>query len=169
MADYMSFGWDDVLTGEPESEFVTLPEGDYPFTITNMERSEYSPSPNRKEPSRIPAGTKMIILTVKLDGGAAGSATVSDNLYLYGTTNSAGKLAPNWRLDSFFKAIGQRKSGEEFRPRWNDVIGSTGWCRVKVREWTGRSGEKMTSNDIARWLEPDPNRPVPADESGSMW
>ena len=61
-----ALGWDDEFTNE-QQEFVLLPEGEYPFEVTQMERARYevcwarslraSASASGAKPSA-PAGTR---------------------------------------------------------------------------------------------------------------
>ena len=64
----------------------------------------------------------MAKLTIKVFGGAKGDTTVTHRLYLpYQDPGSAG---------AFFESIGQCKRGETFRPRWNEVVGAKGICKL---------------------------------------
>ena len=40
-----ALGWDDEFTNE-QQEFVLLPEGEYPFEVTGMERARYEGGAN---------------------------------------------------------------------------------------------------------------------------
>ena len=127
-----AFGWDDEFTNE-QQEFVLLPEGDYPFEVTGMERARYEGG------AKLPP-CSMAKLTIKVFGGAKGDTTVTHRLYLHTKTQGL--------LGAFFESIGQCKRGETFRPRWNEVVGSKGLCRLGIREYTGNgSGYYMTLTD----------------------
>ena len=69
-----ALNWDDEFTNE-QQEFVLLPEGDYAFEVTGMERARFEGS------AKLPP-CSMAKLTLKIFGGAKGDATVTDRLYL---------------------------------------------------------------------------------------
>ena len=102
------------------SEFVLLPEGDYPFTVTKFERQRHPGS------AKLPPCNKAE-LTIMLDGGPLGTAIVTHNLFLHEKTE--------WRLYQFFESIGQHTKGsnDALKPHWNDVPGSSGRCHVAVQ------------------------------------
>ena len=138
MSDYVEkeFGWDDQI--QNDSEFEVLPEGDYNFRIVKFERGRHPGS------EKLPPCNKAI-LTIELSGGGR-KTTIEHNLFLHSKCEGL--------LCEFFTAIGQRKHGEALTPRWNEVIGSTGTCRVSVRKWTSnRDGQERESNDIKRFYE----------------
>lgn len=128
-------GWDDEI--QHDSEFELLPEGDYNFQVVNFQRGRH-PGSDKLEPCN------KAILTIKLWNGNR-TATIDHNLFLHSKCEGL--------LCEFFTAIGQRKHGEALKPRWNEVIGSTGTCKVSVRKWTGRDGDQRESNDIKRFYE----------------
>ena len=68
-----AFGWDDEFTNE-QQEFVLLPEGDYPFEVTGMERARYEGG------AKLPP-CSMAKLTLRIYGGAKGDTTVTHRLY----------------------------------------------------------------------------------------
>ena len=69
-----ALSWDDEFTNE-QQEFVLLPEGDYAFEVTGMERARFEGS------AKLPP-CSMAKLTLKIFGGAKGDTTVTDRLYL---------------------------------------------------------------------------------------
>ena len=87
------------------------------------------------------------LLTIQVDGGEKGRSVVTHRLYLH--TRTEGLLC------AFFESIGQRKHGEALRPRWNEVNGSRGRCRVGIHEYTNKYGDKRQSNEITRFLPPE--------------
>ncbi|MBR6875501.1 MAG: hypothetical protein IKN00_04340 [Bacteroidales bacterium] len=154
MSEYMNqeIGWDDSIS--KDSEFTILPEGDYSFTVAKFERARHNGS------EKLPPCNKAV-LTLELTDGVH-SGTITHNLFLHRKTEGM--------LCAFFSAIGQRKHGETLAPKWNQVIGSTGTCKVGMREWTGRDGQKMQSNEIRRFYEkeaaPEAAPAAPAANSG---
>ena len=101
-----ALGWDDEFTNE-QQEFVLLPEGEYAFEVTGMERARFEGS------AKLPP-CSMAKLTLKIFGGAKGDTTVTHRLYLHTKTQGL--------LGAFFESIGQCKRGETFRPRWNAFL-----------------------------------------------
>ena len=130
--------WDAELTNE-QKEFVLLPEGDYPFEVTQMERSHFEGS------AKLPP-CSMAKLTIRVYGGDKGDATVTHRLYLHTKTQGL--------LGAFFESIGQCKRGETFRPHWNEAIGSKGLCRLGIHDYVKKDGTSGQSNEIVRFLPP---------------
>ena len=64
-----ALGWDDEFTNE-QQEFVLLPEGEYPFEVTQMERARYEGG------AKLPP-CSMAKLTLRIYGGAKGDTTVT--------------------------------------------------------------------------------------------
>jgi hypothetical protein len=136
MADYeRELSWDEEISNE--SEFVTLPEGDYDFEVVKFERSR------SKGSEKIPA-SNMAVLTIKITNGKD-SATVIERLILH--------TKMEWKLSMFFRAIGQKKHGEPVRMNWNAVPGAKGRCKVIVSEYTTDKGEKRTKNEIDKYYD----------------
>lgn len=161
MSEYMNsneaMDWDSII--ENDSTFTLLPEGVYPFTVTGFERAYHSGS------AKLPACAKAVI-TVEIDGGTLGKTSITHNLFLHKKTEGL--------LCDFFTAIGQRKRGEQLAMNWSRVPGATGVCKIGIREWiSARTDEKMQSNEIKRFLDPDSSTPsasqgVPAWTPGSF-
>lgn len=136
--------WDEGWVAE-ESEFTLLPEGNYPFKVTNLERKIYS-----GQSDKIPNGAPYAEVTIEIDGGQKGKTTVKERLYLMKKFT--------WKLTQFFNSIGQvQKLGEPFRPNWNQVIGSSGQAKVEVNNYTDQSGNKRQNNRIKEFLKPSAN------------
>ena len=143
--------WDSKISYE-QPDFVKLPEGVYPITITKMEKKQYE------------GGAKMEAcpvadLTIEARG-KEGVSVFNTRLFLH--TRSEG------RLTAFFTCIGQRRPGEEYTMDWNKVEGSNGWAKLKIREFDTRNGNHVTTNDVARWLAPDDSL-IPKDDGGDDW
>lgn len=130
------YGWDDAI--QNDSEFQILPEGDYNFTVVSFERGRHEGS------EKLPPCNKAILKLRVSDGVHEG--TVEHVLFLHSKCEGL--------LCEFFTAIGQRKHGESIVPKWNQLVGSSGVCSVKIDIWQGRNGE-MKSNKIRRFYEKD--------------
>ena len=143
MADYtpnqyqnQEIGWDDTIS--QDSEYTLLPEGDYQFTVTKFDRARHNGS------DKLPPCNKAILTLEVSDGVNTG--TVTHNLFLHRKCEGM--------LCAFFTAIGQRKHGEALQPKWGQVMGSRGTCKVGKRTWTGNDGQPRESNEIKKFYEP---------------
>ena len=118
--------------------------------VTGMERARFEGS------AKLPP-CSMAKLTLKIFGGAKGDTTVTHRLYLHTKTQGL--------LGAFFESIGQCKRGETFRPRWNEVVGAKGICKLGIHEYTRQSGphagETGQSNEVQRFLPPPEPKAAP--------
>ncbi len=121
--------WDDEIV--KDDGFITLPEGEYDFTVVTFERGRFNGS--EKMP---PCAQATVHLKIN---SPEGEVTIKNNLFLHTKTEGI--------LSSFFSSIGQKKKGEPLRMNWNNVPGSTGRCLVSTREYNGN-----TYNDVKRFL-----------------
>lgn len=145
-------GWDDSISND-ESEFQPLPEGDYTFTVTKFERGRSTGK------GKLPA-CNMAILTLQIEGGGR-TVTVTEKLVLHSSLE--------WKLSSFFRSIGQKKHGERLCPRWNEVVGSKGRCRVYIDKYVGNDGKEHQNNKIDKYLDPDDAAPTANPEPKRYW
>lgn len=129
-------GWEDVI--QQDSAGGLLPEGEYSFVITAVERMRHGGS------AKLPPCNK-VILTLGVADEAGNSGQLKHNLFLH--TKCEGLLC------AFFLAIGLRQHGEALRMRW-DIIGRRGRCQISHRSYTGNDGVERKTNDIDRFLEP---------------
>lgn len=144
MSEYQKNGamdWDSAIENDGQ-EFILLPEGDYVFTVTNLERGWYNGSAKMD-----PCNTANMTLEVRTPDG---TARITTRLFL--------SYAVEWRLSSFFRSIGQKKHGEKLIPKWNEVVGARGLAHFKPRTYVGQDGEERKANDVARWIDYDPAR-----------
>lgn len=130
-------GWEETI--ENDSSFTLLPEGDYRFVVTKFERGRHNGS------DKLPPCNKAV-LTLQVSNGQQ-STLIEHQLFLH--TKTEGMLC------EFFTAIGQRKHGERLAPRWNEVIGAKGTCKVYINTWKGRDGQDMQSNRIKKFYAPE--------------
>jgi len=148
-------GWGDTI--EHDSEFVIVPEGDYSFTVTKFERARHNGS------DKLPPCNKAV-LTLEVSDGV-NSTLITHNLFLHRKTEGM--------LCAFFTAIGQRKHGEKLIPKWDQVVGATGTCKVGKRSWTGNDGSVRESNEIRRFYEKNtpaaPQQPQQAYQQQAMY
>lgn len=133
--EFLSF--DGPITAE-ESQFVTLPEGTYPFQVINMDRKRYSGNS-----TKIPNGAPFAEVQLRFDGGDKGTTTVTERLYLL--------KSMQWKLTEFFRCLGQQVvTGQPFQPNWN-IVGKTGTAELSVHQYTSRNGEERTNNQVKRF------------------
>ena len=85
-------------------------------------------------------------MTLSVDDSGT-TVWVKHDLILYSTME--------WTLSDFFRAIGQKKKGEPLRPRWNEVVGSTGRARFKVRTFTRKDGSEGQANEVDKFYDYD--------------
>lgn len=128
-------GWDDEIE-ESGGNFTLLPEGDYNFVVEKFERKRHNGSAN------LPA-CGMALLTLKVDGGQEGTATVIHRLFLHTKTEGF--------LSNFFEAIGQKQEGERVRMNWNAVPGASGRCKLEVNSYM-KDGEERKNNQVKTFL-----------------
>lgn len=132
--------WDDEISSD-DSQYIILEEGDYNFTVTNFERGRFPGS------AKLPACNKAA-LTLAVET-PEGTAFIKYDLILWSSLE--------WKISEFFRAIGQKKHGEKFVPRWNAVIGAKGRGRFKPRTYTKKDGTKGETNDAEKFYDFDPN------------
>ena len=126
-------GWDDEISRE--YNFILLPEGDYDFTVESYERARFTGS--EKMPACNKANVKIRIESIN------GPAYITHGLFLHSRTEGL--------LCAFFASIGQKRKGENLRMNWTMVPGSTGKCKVGLRNWKDRDGNERQSNEIKKF------------------
>ena len=136
-----AFDWEDEVE-QDGPEFITVPEGDYDFEVVKFERARYAGG------AKLPACNQAII-HIKVET-PQGQTTIKHNLYLHTITEGM--------ICSFLTGIGQRKHGEKVVPKWSEVVGSTGRCKVGIHAYE-KDGETRTNNEIKRFYEPGENTP----------
>lgn len=135
--------WDDAIENDGE-EFVTLPEGDYIFRVANFERGYYE----SKEGSKLPSCPEAV-LTLAIDHDGQ-TVNVFDRLKLH--------KSMEWRLASFFRAIGLKKHGERLVMDWAKVPGAMGRVHLKPRKYKGADGEEKTVNNVNKYIDYDESK-----------
>ena len=127
-------GWDDTITKDSK-DFILLPDGDYEFEVTNVEKQRFAGS------EKLPPCNQAVIF-VKIET-PEGMTTIKSNLYLHTKTEGL--------ISAFFHSIGMKKKGEPLRMQWNKVMGAKGLC--KIGQYTGNDGN--TYNEVKRFLPAD--------------
>jgi len=136
--------WDAVISCD-EPEYRILPEGDYTFQVKDIRRGWYDGSGKLEACDKVTA-----ILEVRT---AEGTATVWQDFLLH--------RKMEWKISKFFCAIGFKKKGESMRMNWKDVPGAWGRAHFRPRAYTGRDGQAREVNDIAWFLDFDPDKVIP--------
>lgn len=131
--------WDGVLENDG-SEFTVLPEGDYIFEVTNMERGSFPGS------EKMCACAKATI-SLKIVDVEKGAVIVFDDLILH--------KKMEWKLSQFFRAIGMKKKGERLVMDWNKVVGSRGRVHIFVNKYTAKDGTPRENNKVAKYYDYD--------------
>lgn len=130
--------WEDIIENDGP-EYTLLPEGDYDFVVTGFDRERYPGS------AKLPPCNKAVV-HIQIDA-PEGRTVINHNLFLHSKCEGL--------LCAFFSGIGQRKHGEKLRMNWAQVTGSTGRCKVGIREWVNDQGEKRQSNEIKKFYDKD--------------
>ena len=93
--DERELDWNDTIEKD-SSDFITLPEGDYDFTVDSFDRARHNGS------EKLPPCNKAV-LKIRIDD-PAGTVIVTHNLFLHTRTEGM--------LSAFFSSIGQKRKGE---------------------------------------------------------
>ncbi len=130
--------WDSEIS-QDAMEFPLLAPGNYPFTVDHVDKKQFDGSD--KMPPCPMADVHLIV------HAAEGDIPVMTRLFLH--------QKMEWKLSSFFVALGLKKKGEKLRMSWNQVAGKTGWAKISVREWKDKNGNERKNNDIQSFIDPD--------------
>lgn len=150
MDNQKTFNWDDEISNE--SSFVIFPAGNYKFTVEGFEREYYGGGP------KIPPCNKAN-LTLKIEDELGRHVTINDGLFLCEVME--------WKLCSFFTAIGLRKHGEKVRMAWDKIIGRSGMCKIFIDEYE-KNGKKYQNNKVDSYLDPE-QFPITEKAPASGW
>lgn len=134
--DNYALDWDDEINVE-EPEFTILPEGDYAFEVTKVERGRYEGG------EKIPPCPKAIV-SLKVFGENE-EAYVTESLLL------CKKM--EWKISQFFLSLGLKKHGEPFKPVWNRAVGLSGKCRLEVNHYKDKNGNDRENNRVKRYYD----------------
>jgi len=141
--------WGDEVS-EGDNDFTPLTAGDADFEVVEFKRARHPGSAN------LPACNKAIV-TIKLTKDGR-SNTIDHNFFLHTKCEHF--------ICMFFKGLGMRKSGEKIVMDWTSITGKTGKCKIKIKSWISRSGdrkgEEMFGNEIVKFYEPTDQAEVDA-------
>lgn len=122
-------------------DYVTLPEGDYDFTVTSVERGMYSGS------DKIDA-CDMVTLELTIDQKGVGRSVVKENIYL--------DTSVEWKISAFLRSIGKKKHGERAQMNWLSYQNLKGRAHLVVNTYIGQDGKTRTNNKVQKFLDPQP-------------
>ena len=140
-------------------EFILLPEGDHYFTVTQIERSRYTPKPSSKIGSCI-----QVTVTLRVTDPQIGKPVdLKHNLYMWSST--LGMIA------QYYDAIGIHKKGMPLTFDWRPEthIGKTGKLKIAHRSYKASNGEDRVTNDIKKLYPKEdtaPQQSAPAWQKG---
>lgn len=140
MDNFIEYGWEDEIVNEG-GDFVLLPEEDYDFTVTKVERARHNGS--EKVP---PCNMAKVTFTI---WGAEDCVEITENFFLCNKFE--------WKLSQLFLAVGLKKHGEPLRMNWGAVMGKKGKCHVYVDNYKNKNGEDRQSNKIKKLYAYDEN------------
>jgi len=134
--------WDSEVEHDGQGgKFTLLPDGEYRFGVMEMAKTT-------SKKLQCPMAKLTIAIFALDDPDYKEELTrIEDNLVLHSTCE--------WKLCEFFRAIGDRKHGERIKPKWADVPGSSGRCRIKTETFTKRDNTEGKNNKVDFYLDPD--------------
>ena len=117
----MAFDWNNATTKKPEERIsLTLPEGDYDFTVVEAVKDYYQ----AKEGSKIPSCDMYVVTLIVKNPDDGISQQVFDRFYF----DEEGKNA--WKVDQFAAAIGCPE-GIPYSKMFANAADETGRCKIK--------------------------------------
>lgn len=131
--------WNDVLDTDDEGSYIELAEGDYTFTVKDVERGRFPGS------AKLPACFKAIVnLDIECPQGIA-----------HGKVDLIMHTSLKWKLAQFFRCIGMKKHGEQLTMDWDAVPGRRGRAHFKPRAYTDRNGTIRHANELDSFYDYD--------------
>jgi hypothetical protein len=139
MDENREYGWDERIEGKgaDDGSFTIFPDGIYPFTVIDFERSRYEGS------EKLPA-CNMAIVKMQFEGGPQlGKTTVQHRIFLH--TKTKGLIA------QFFRGLNLRKHDDDIAlGDFSRIKGCRGFARLGKRTFDGKEYQ-----DIKRFIEPE--------------
>ena len=133
-----SLDWDATIENDDEG-YVVLPAGDYNAVVDSFDRARHNGSP------KIPPCNKAVIHF--LVSGPDGPVPVKTDLLLHEKME--------WKLSSFFRAIGLKKQGERLKMDWGAVCGKQLRVHIRPRTFIASEGDERTINEIDKFYDYD--------------
>lgn len=129
--------FDSVITSDGMKPIIL--DGDYNFIVSGVGRGRFAGS------AKIGPCNK-ITLTLLVDT-PSGMATVKKDLLLHSLVE--------WKLSEFFRCIGLKKAGEEFRMDWSKVPASRGRAHFVQNTYIDKAGNERKVNAVDYFIDPD--------------
>ena len=131
--DGYEMDWNGAIENDSPS-FTLLPEGDYDFVVTELERTRHNGS------AKLPPCNKAIVhIRIDAQGAEGGMNIIKHNLFLHSRCEGL--------LCDFFVGIGQRQKGERKNMDWSKVVGARGRAKVGIRTYN-KDGQEYQANEI---------------------
>ena len=127
---------------ENDNDFIILDDGDYPFKVVDITKSEYAGNS-----TKIPQGCKMVTVEMDIEG-----ARVKETFFLLSSME--------WKISQFYRALGMKKKGEKVQMKWGDTVGKTGTAQVYTDTYTGNDGKERKTNHIKKFYPADDAAPI---------
>lgn len=144
-------GWDDEIEKDG-GDFYLLPEGDYDFTVKELERGRYQGG------DKLPPCNRAIV-TLQIEGPDGDFVDIKHQLFLHTKTEGL--------LSAFFCAIGLKKHGEKLRMDWSKVVGSTGRAKIYIDTYKNDKGEDRQANKVKKFYDKEYAAPTSTAPYGS--
>lgn len=129
-----------IPVAQPKEEYVILPPGEYWYRVDEREFGTWS--------SGKLAGMPVCKIDLTLWNADGRKGTAKANL-----TNCTDFA---WKIRQFWTSAGENvPENEAYLPPWNEIVGRIGRCKVENRQFQGRNGETLVSNDVKEFLPPD--------------
>lgn len=137
-------GWDDYV--EAGSPFVLLPEGNYPFVVTNFERGIYEKPADRE--SKVPANCPMATVSCQFTTESGETTTLTEKFFLY--------KKMQWKINQFFTSLGAQQGADgRVKMNWGSILGASGTAKVIINDYKDKkTGEDKQNNRIDTFNEP---------------
>lgn len=139
-----------------EEQFRVIPEGEYEFCVTSLERREVEA--NERQPAH-----RKVEFTMEIYDRGDRIGKITDNIPMIGKFK--------WKYVQFGRSIGQIAPDQtkgiliDFRK----VVGSRGKCKITVRKYTKRDGTTGESNQAEYLLPPAEDTSFPDTANGAEW
>lgn len=130
--------WDATIENDSEG-YVVLPAGEYNAVVESFDRARHNGS------AKIPPCNKAVLHL--LVDGPDGPVPVKCDLLLYSSLE--------WKISSFFRAVGLKKHGERLRMDWGAVCGKRLRLHIRPRTFTTAEGEERTVNEVDKFVDYD--------------
>ncbi len=133
--------WDAPIPDVPE--WTVIPEGTYFFQVVGAARGQWDEKVNRV------GGSKYMDLSLQItDAQGISYGEIKDKLTLHPSMI--------WKIRQFWRAVGEPViEGQPFQAPWGRILGARGQCKLVIREYTNKDGEKKEINNVKEFIVED--------------